>query len=119
MPDEDERSKMMSERRYGYCDEIAAIVDMSKTTIEGGEEMTTSDVVERLNQLEAENATLKRENERLKAELRDERRMLLRELYNNSAISQYQFDRAMKEVDLLTPEEQDDERVGRTRDFRT
>lgn len=43
---------MMSEKRYEYCDEIAAIVDMSKTTIEGGEEMTTSDVVDRLNQLE-------------------------------------------------------------------
>ena len=43
----------MSEKRYGYCDEIASIVDMSKLTIEGGEEMTTCDVVERLNQLEA------------------------------------------------------------------
>ena len=47
-----------NEQRYGYCDEIAAIVDMNKTTIEGGEEMTTNDVVERLNQLEAELATL-------------------------------------------------------------
>ena len=55
-----QRGKKMkpSERRYGYCDEIASIVDMSKLTIEGGEEMTTDDVIERLNQLEAENRGL-------------------------------------------------------------
>ena len=54
-PSEKEGDGMaMTEQRYGYCDEIAAIVDMSKLTIEGGEEMTTDDVVERLNQLEEE-----------------------------------------------------------------
>ena len=65
-PSEKEGDGMaMTEQRYGYCDEIAAIVDMSKLTIEGGEEMTTDDVVERLNQLDAKNAALKRENKRL------------------------------------------------------
>ena len=57
----------MSEKRYGYCDDIAAIVDMSKLTIEGGEEMTTNDVVERLNQLEEESATIKREKQEWKS----------------------------------------------------
>ena len=56
-------------------------------------------------QLEEENAALKRENEELKAELREERKRLLLELYNNSAISQFQFDIAMKELELLTTEE--------------
>ena len=53
---------------------------------------------------ETENAALKRENEELKAELREERKRLLLELYNNSAISQFQFDIAMKELELLTTE---------------
>ena len=52
-----------------------------------------------------EHAALKRENEELKAELREERKRLLLELYNNSAISQFQFDIAMKELELLTTEE--------------
>ena len=56
-------------------------------------------------QLEFDNAALKRENEELKAELREERKRLLLELYNNSAISQFQFDIAMKELELLTTEE--------------
>ena len=43
----------MSKQRFGYADDIESIVDMNKLTIEGGEEMTTNDVVERLNQLEA------------------------------------------------------------------
>ena len=55
-------------------------------------------------QLEFDNAALKRENEELKAELREERKRLLLELYNNSAISQFQFDIAMKELELLTTE---------------
>ena len=44
----------MSEQRYEYCDDIAAIVDMAMDTGEGGEELTDNDVVERLNQLERE-----------------------------------------------------------------
>ena len=37
----------------------------------------------------------------LKSELRDERRRLLLEMYNNSKISQFQFDQCMKELDDL------------------
>ena len=56
-------------------------------------------------QLETENATLKRENERLKTELRGERERLLLEMYNNGAISQVQFDHAIKELAILAVEE--------------
>ena len=65
----------------------------------------TQALVDEVSQLEEENAALKRENEELKAELREERKRLLLELYNNSAISQFQFDIAMKELELLTTEE--------------
>ena len=54
---------------------------------------------------EAENAALKRENERLKTELRGERERLLLEMYNNGAISQVQFDHAIKELAILAVEE--------------
>ena len=45
---------------------------------------------------------LEEENEALKTELRGERRRLLTELYQNSAISEYQFTLAMKKIDELT-----------------
>lgn len=48
----------MSERRYDYSDDIESIVDMKDSTDGLGIELTTSDVVSRLNQLEAENERL-------------------------------------------------------------
>lgn len=51
---------MMSEERYSYSDDIESIVDMKDSTDGLGIELTTSDVVLRLNQLEAENEAWKR-----------------------------------------------------------
>lgn len=48
----------MSERRYGYSDDIESIVDMKDSPDGLGIELTTSDVVSRLNQLEVENEAL-------------------------------------------------------------
>ena len=50
---------MMSERRYGYSETIESIIDMKDSTDGSGIELTTSDVVSRLNQLEAENEALR------------------------------------------------------------
>lgn len=58
----------MSEERYGYSDDIESIVDMKDSTDGLGVELTTSDVVLRLNQLEDESealAQLKHDSQRL------------------------------------------------------
>ena len=52
----------------------------------------------RVAQLEADIAELKRENEALKTDLKDERERLLLEMYNNDTISQAQFDHAIKKL---------------------
>jgi predicted xylose isomerase-like sugar epimerase len=44
----------LGEKRYEYSDDIESIVDMKNSTDELGIELTTSDVVLRLNQLEEE-----------------------------------------------------------------
>ena len=51
----------MSEGRYSYSDDIESIVDMKDSTDGLGIELTTSDVVLRLNQLEEESEALREE----------------------------------------------------------
>lgn len=48
------------EKRYSYSDEIQSIIDMKDSTDGLGIELTTSEVVSRLNQLEAELADYKK-----------------------------------------------------------